>query len=93
MIYTVTFNPTIDYIISVNDIKMGNVNRSQGEYILYGGKGINVSIVLNNLGIKVKLDGVGYVSTQSVAESTQISDGMEIILTLNPRFSTEGENG
>lgn len=52
MIYTVTFNPAIDYIISVNDIKMGNVNRSQGEYILYGGKGINVSIVLNNLGIK-----------------------------------------
>ena len=49
--------------------------------------------ILNNLGIKVKLDGVGYVSTQSVAESTQISDGMEIILTLNPRFSTEGENG
>ena len=57
MIYTVTFNPAIDYIISVNDIKMGNVNRSQGEYILYGGKGINVSIVLNNLGIKSKALG------------------------------------
>ena len=57
MIYTVTFNPAIDYIISVNDIKMGNVNRSQGEYILYGGKGINGSIVLNNLGIKSKALG------------------------------------
>ena len=57
MIYNVTFNPAIDYIISVNDIKMGNVNRSQGEYILYGGKGINVSIVLNNLGIKSKALG------------------------------------
>ncbi len=52
MIYTVTLNPSIDYIIGVNNIKEGYVNRSLYEKILPGGKGINVSRVLNNLGIK-----------------------------------------
>lgn len=52
MIYTVTFNPSIDYIIHVNDLQLGKVNRTTAEEILPGGKGINVSIVLNNLGHK-----------------------------------------
>ena len=50
MIYTVTFNPSLDYIVQVNDFKTGIVNRTNDELILAGGKGINVSIVLNNLG-------------------------------------------
>ena len=50
MIYTVTLNPSIDYIIGVDNIKEGYVNRSSYEKILPGGKGINVSRVLNNLG-------------------------------------------
>lgn len=57
MIYTVTFNPAIDYNICVKNINIGNVNRSESEYISYGGKGINVSIVLNNLGVKSKALG------------------------------------
>jgi len=52
MIYTITFNPSIDYIVSVDHFKLGEVNRTSKELLLPGGKGINVSIVLNNLGIK-----------------------------------------
>lgn len=51
MIYTVTLNPSIDYIIGVDKIKEGYVNRSSYEKILPGGKGINISWVLNNLGV------------------------------------------
>jgi len=52
MIYTVTFNPAIDYIAEVNNLNMNEINRAISEKILAGGKGINVSIVLNNLGIE-----------------------------------------
>ena len=51
MIYTVTFNPSLDYIVSVRDFKLGITNRTSDERILPGGKGINVSTVLKNLGI------------------------------------------
>lgn len=54
MIYTITFNPALDYIVEVKDFKDGAVNRSSYEEIYAGGKGINVSIVLNNLGVKNK---------------------------------------
>ena len=50
MIYTVTFNPSLDYIVSVDDFTTGRVNRTTKELIYAGGKGINVSIVLKNLG-------------------------------------------
>ena len=50
MIYTVTFNPSLDYIVQVDGFKTGIVNRTTNELILAGGKGINVSIVLKNLG-------------------------------------------
>lgn len=52
MIYTVTFNPSLDYIVSVKDFKTGKINRVCDEIIYPGGKGINVSIVLKNLGIE-----------------------------------------
>lgn len=51
MIYTLTLNPSLDYIVDVNDFEIGGVNRTKYELILPGGKGINVSIVLSNLGI------------------------------------------
>lgn len=57
MIYTVTFNPSLDYIVSVRNFEEGNVNRASDEMILPGGKGINVSIVLNNLGMESHLLG------------------------------------
>lgn len=52
MIYTVTFNPSLDYIVSVNNFSEGIVNRTTDEKIYPGGKGINVSLVLKNLGKK-----------------------------------------
>lgn len=51
MIYTVTLNPSIDYLVSVPDFRTGMTNRTASEQLLPGGKGINVSIVLKNLGI------------------------------------------
>ena len=50
MIYTITFNPALDYIVSVTDFKLGMTNRTDSEEMLAGGKGINVSLVLKNLG-------------------------------------------
>ena len=52
MIYTVTFNPAIDYIAEINNLKKNDINRATSEKILAGGKGINVSVVLKNLGIE-----------------------------------------
>lgn len=51
MIYTVTFNPSLDYIVTVRDFTLGQVNRTCEEIMFPGGKGINVSIVLKNLGM------------------------------------------
>lgn len=51
MIYTVTFNPSLDYIVGVDDFKLGVTNRTSYEQMLAGGKGINVSYVLRNLGV------------------------------------------
>lgn len=52
MIYTLTLNPALDYILSVPVCEAGGVNRARGETILAGGKGINVSAVLNNIGVE-----------------------------------------
>ena len=51
MIYTVTFNPAIDYVVRMEKLEIGSVNRSREEALFYGGKGINVSTVLKNLGV------------------------------------------
>jgi 1-phosphofructokinase len=51
MIYTVTLNPSLDYIVSVDNFTTGRVNRTSKELMFPGGKGINVSIVLHNLGM------------------------------------------
>ena len=51
MVYTVTFNPSLDYIVSVADFRLGLTNRTDSEAILPGGKGLNVSMVLRNLGV------------------------------------------
>jgi 1-phosphofructokinase len=52
MIYTVTFNPSLDYIVRLDSFTAGEINRVNYEQVLAGGKGINVSIVLQNLGQK-----------------------------------------
>ena len=50
MIYTVTFNPALDYIVRVEQFNVGEVNRAASSEIMAGGKGVNVSLVLKNLG-------------------------------------------
>lgn len=57
MVYTVTFNPAIDYIVHTAEMKLGATNRSDREEMYFGGKGINVSIVLRELGIDSKALG------------------------------------
>ena len=60
MIYTVTFNPSLDYIVSVDDFKLGLTNRTSSELILPGGKGTNVSTVLKNL--ELESTALGFVA-------------------------------
>lgn len=60
MIYTVTFNPALDYVVGVERLTLGEVNRTTKESIYYGGKGINVSAVLKEL--KVESIALGFVA-------------------------------
>lgn len=73
MIFTVTFNPAIDYVVRTGEIVPGSVNRAKGEEIFFGGKGINVSLVLKELGIKSKALGfvagfTGYAIQEGILE-------------------------
>ena len=51
MIYTVTLNPSLDYFVTVDDFTLGKTNRTKSEQMMPGGKGLNVSMVLKNLGV------------------------------------------
>ncbi len=75
MVYTVTFNPALDYIISVDSLQIGGLNRATSEQVLAGGKGINVSIVLNNLGIENK--ALGFIAGFSGEKINQILEDMK----------------
>lgn len=57
MIYTVTFNPSLDYVIGLDTLSPGHINRTTYEHIYPGGKGINVSVILSNLGYENKALG------------------------------------
>lgn len=57
MIYTITFNPSLDYVVHTTDFSTGNINRAEAEAIYPGGKGINVSLVLQALGTRSKALG------------------------------------
>lgn len=72
MIYTVTFNPALDYVIRMEKLELGMVNRSSAEAIFYGGKGINVSTVLNNIGVEsVALGFVAGFTGQEIEEGVK----------------------
>lgn len=57
MIYTVTFNPSLDYVVQVKDFKDDAVNRTLSEHVFAGGKGNNVAVVLSNLGMQSRALG------------------------------------
>ena len=77
MIYTVTFNPAVDYVIHIDSIKQGTVNRSSHEEIYFGGKGINISLVLAQLGIKSVALGFTAGFTGEAIESYIENSGIE----------------
>lgn len=60
MVYTVTFNPAIDYVVHTEKLVMGEVNRTKSEMMFFGGKGINVSVMLRELGIES--EALGFVA-------------------------------
>ena len=51
MVYTVTFNPALDYVMNVKELSTDDINRTESEELYYGGKGINVSAILSRLDI------------------------------------------
>ena len=57
MIYTVTFNPSLDYVVGLDKFIPGTVNRAASEHIYPGGKGINVSVMLSHLGYESRILG------------------------------------
>ena len=57
MIYSVTLNPSIDYIVHLKEFNEGKLNRSEGDYVNVGGKGIMVSKLLTNIGVENKALG------------------------------------
>lgn len=71
MIYTVTFNPAIDYIVYMDGMQLGETNRTVKEEHYFGGKGINVSIILNELGVETA--AMGFVSGYS---GRALADGL-----------------
>ncbi len=83
MIYTVTLNPALDYIVEVNNLTMGATNRTSFEQMLPGGKGLNVSFVLKNLGYPTTALGflAGFVGDEierRVAETGVITEFMKL---------------
>ena len=74
MIYTVTFNPSLDYIVSVENFQLGLTNRTSSELMLPGGKGVNVSTVLMNLGIENTALGfaAGFVGDEIVRQMEEM---------------------
>lgn len=88
MIYTVTFNPAIDYVMHTDTIKNGVTNRSFSEEIYFGGKGINVSFVLNELGIKTKALGfVAGFTGEAIKQYLKDSDIEADFVSLENGFS------
>lgn len=99
MIYTITFNPAIDYVIHADNINFGAVNRAAREEIYFGGKGINVSIILAELGIPSKALGFTAGFTGEAIEKGILKMGIETDFVhldngfsrINVKIKTENE--
>lgn len=76
MIYTVTLNPSLDYFVTVQDFALGKTNRTASEQMIPGGKGLNVSMVLKNLG--VDSTALGFVAGFVGREIVRSMDAMDI---------------
>lgn len=88
MIYTITLNPALDYVVKMDNLRTGNINRADSEEVFIGGKGINVSFVLKELGISSV--ALGFVSgfTGSAIEQGLADAGIQTdFVRLNSGFS------
>lgn len=86
MITTLSLNPSLDYIVDIEDFNIGKINRTKSEYMLPGGKGLNVSQVLKNLGMES--NALGFVSGFTGRELIRMLDELRITNNM-----TEVENG
>lgn len=77
MIYTVTLNPAVDYVFCADEIKTGEINRAAEEAVSFGGKGINVSTVLRELGVKSRALGFIAGFTGDAIEHALAESGIE----------------
>lgn len=77
MVYTVTFNPAVDYVVKTEKLRSGEVNRARSEEIFFGGKGVNVSLMLNNLSVKSKALGFIAGFTGKAIEQALKDEGVE----------------
>ena len=76
MIYTITLNPSLDYVVRVNDFQVGGMNRCSEEQIYVGGKGINVSLILHQLGIEN--EALGFVAGFTGGEIIRLLDKAQV---------------
>ena len=81
MIYTVTLNPSLDYVVTMKDFTLGKTNRTTTEQMFPGGKGINVSIMLKNLGIESTVLGftAGFVGEEIERKIKEMGLGVDFI--------------
>lgn len=91
MIYTFTANPTIDYVINTENLVKGEINRSTKDYKYIGGKGLNVSQVLNNLGLNstaISFVG-GFVGEKIKEEMSNVCDNFFIQVNEDSRINVK----
>ena len=88
MIYTVTFNPSLDYVIHVMEIEPGNLHRAETEELFVGGKGINVSAVLKELGVESTAFGfaAGFTGREIINRLNELGISSDFV-SLNQGFS------
>lgn len=99
MIYTVTFSPSLDYTVEVDGFEKNKLNRTKTERIMPGGKGVNVSIVLNNMG--VKSTALGFIGGFTGKAITDMLSGLGVtqdmiecesgISRINVKVKSDGE--
>ena len=76
LIYTVTFSPTLDYVVEVDNFQQGAINRTSSEKVYPGGKGVNVSIALKNFGYENT--ALGFIAGFTGAEIKRLLHGIGV---------------
>ena len=96
MIYTITLNPSLDYFVTVEHLEVGRTNRATSEQILIGGKGLNVSVMLKNLGVDNTALGftAGFVGKEIIRriEEQGIQNGLIWLEEGNSRINVKIKN-